>query len=165
MALAQLEEWSLKEGLTLSPEKSTALCCHKTKNWINLPHLHLFNRNIPWSEKTKYLGFTIQRNLKWIDHIDDSCAKAFKGINVIRSLTRTWWGSHPSTLLILYKSIVRSHLDYGSIFYARCSKNVLRKLDVVQYAALRSALGYMKSTPTNIILSASGESPLYHRRN
>jgi hypothetical protein len=31
--------------------------------------------------------------------------------NFLRTVTGTWWGSHPSSLLFIYLSIIRSKLD------------------------------------------------------
>ncbi|KAL3288456.1 hypothetical protein HHI36_002901 [Cryptolaemus montrouzieri] len=47
----------------------------------------------------------------------------------------------------------------------KCSKGILNKLDRVQFAAIRIALGCMRSTPTNILLSESGEYSLELRRS
>lgn len=40
-------------------------------------------------------------------------SKANEDVNLLRSVCGTGWGSDPSTLLLLYKAIIRSHLDYG----------------------------------------------------
>ena len=76
-----------------------------------------------------------------------------RAINIIKFLCGTWWGSNPTTLLILYKSYVRSILDYASFIYYPKLKKYREMLEKIQYAALRSAMGYRISTPTNIILA------------
>ena len=38
-----------------------------------------------------------------------------KGINLFRCLSGTEWGAHRDSPLLLYKAIIRSHLDYGGL--------------------------------------------------
>ena len=73
--------------------------------------------------------------------------------NIIKFLRGTWWGSDPSTLITLYKSFVRSLIDYGCYIYFPSSVNLINKLERIQYIAIRSALGLRISTPTNILLA------------
>ncbi|CAB0041508.1 unnamed protein product [Trichogramma brassicae] len=71
----------------------------------------------------------------------------------MKFLCGTYWGSHPDTLLILYKSYIRSIMDYGSFIYLPKNKQDKLKLERIQFAAIRCALGYRMSTPTNILLA------------
>jgi hypothetical protein len=43
--------------------------------------------------------------------------KCLKALNLLKVLSSTYWGSNSSTLLKLYRSLVRSGLDYGSVVY------------------------------------------------
>lgn len=163
-ALKCVERWANTKSLQLSPEKSSALCCNRSNAISNIPSLNMFQQSIPWTKTVKYLGVTIHQSLDWSQHIHNMCSKSLQGINVMRALCRTWWGSHPSTQLLLYKATVRPFLDYGAIFYGKCQKALLNKLDRVQYSALRTAMGYMKSTPIPVIMMESNELPLKYRR-
>ncbi|OXU19814.1 hypothetical protein TSAR_010589 [Trichomalopsis sarcophagae] len=74
-----------------------------------------------------------------------------KSMNIIKFLRRTWWGADANTLLILYKSFVH----YANFVYFPTNKQLVQKLERIQYAALRLSLGYRNSTPTNVILAES----------
>lgn len=74
-----------------------------------------------------------------------------------------WWGSHPGALLSLYKYFVRSIIDNGSFIYFPKKNSSIVRLERIQYAGIRSALGFIKSTPTNIILSESKLFPIAER--
>ena len=50
-------------------------------------------------------------------------------------------------LILLYKTLVRSKLDYGSVIYGSGAQTTLKKLDCIQNEALRIALGAFKTTP------------------
>ena len=76
-------------------------------------------------------------------------------MNLLKFLRRTWWGADPSILLILYKSFVRSIIDYGCFIYFSHKKNEVEALEKIQFAAIRYALGYRISTPTNLLIAES----------
>ncbi|XP_071152008.1 uncharacterized protein, partial [Mytilus edulis] len=69
------------------------------------------------------------------------------------------------SLLMLYKSLLRSVLDYGCQAFNSASITVKSKLDIIQAKALRIVLGAHKSTPLETILAESGEMPLQLRRD
>lgn len=57
-----------------------------------------------------------------------------------------------NTSLILFKSIVRSIMDYGSFIYALKEEVQNNKVEKIQHAGVKTALGYRISTPTNVML-------------
>ena len=74
-----------------------------------------------------------------------------KSLNIIRFLRGTWWGCDPQTLLLLYKTLIRSKIDYGSNWYYPTNKSHRRKLEAVQHEAIRLALDCRRTTPVNVI--------------
>lgn len=74
---------------------------------------------------------------------------------MVKFLCKTHWGSDPSTLLTLYKSFVRSVLEFNCFIYFPKNKTQIEKLEKIQYAAFRSALGYRNTIPRNILLAES----------
>lgn len=158
------EEFS-DRGLRLSPGKCAAMCFGNYGETNPHEKIVVDGERLDWSQEFKYLGVIFQQNLSWKSQISHMCGRAGKSLNIIRYLCRTWWGAAPSTLLALYKSLVRPHLEYGSMIFGKCSKALLLKLDRTQYQAIRTALGLMRSTPINILLSEGGEYPLSYRRS
>ena len=112
----------------------------------------------------KYLGFHLKYNLNWDIHIANICKTSRKLTNIIKSISSLQWGGHPKILINIYKGLIRSRLEWGCQLFNNCSKTLKKKLDVVQYGALRAALGLMCSTPTNVILDLANEPPLESRR-
>lgn len=163
-ALNRVSQWMSDRSLHIAPEKSSAMILAKSRLPVFPEPLALNSVNIPWKTTTKYLGVMLDSKLKWRPQIDSACVRATNALNCIKSISGIYWGSHSSSLLLLYKTLVRPHLDYASLIYGRCAKATLAKFDRVQYAALRVVLGMMRSTPINILLSESAEMPLYIRR-
>ena len=76
-------------------------------------------------------------------------------MNIIKFLRGIHWGADPQTLIIFYKSFVRSIIDYGSYIYFPNQTTLIDKLEKIQFTAIRLALSYRTSTPTNILLGES----------
>ena len=62
----------------------------------------------------KHLGLYLDERLNFSHHIKEKISKACKGISVIRKL-HSILPRH--SLLTIYKSFIRPHLDYGDIIY------------------------------------------------
>nr|CAI5866538.1 unnamed protein product [Callosobruchus analis] len=151
-------------GLQISTEKTKAVIFTKGKI-RNIPNtIKINNAPIEWVNSYKYLGIIFDAQMSWTKHIDKCVTKAAKGINIMKSLTKVWWGSDPKTLLNIYKGIVRTHLDFGTQCIFKTSKANWNKLNKAQYQALRIAIGCMRSTPIRALLSETGEVPLHIRR-
>ncbi|KAJ8919751.1 hypothetical protein NQ315_006280 [Exocentrus adspersus] len=164
-SLQELKEWLAEHKLTISPAKSSAILFKKKNSATNYAPILYNETPIPWKKQVKYLGVMLSHTLNWTDHVELINQKALKGINVMRAVCGIRWGADPSTLLMLYKGIVRPHLDYGTQFIKPCPKQTLAKLDKTQYQALRVITGCMRSTPTNVLLAECAEPSLEVRRN
>ena len=103
----------------------------------------------------RFLGIHFDFNMKFETHLSKIITKCNRALNIIKFLRGTWCGSDPSTLLNFYKSFVRSIIDYGSFIYFPTNKEQQKKLERIQYHAIRLAMGYRKSTPTNVLLAES----------
>ena len=79
-------------------------------------------------------------------------------------LSNTNWGGDRSVLLNLYRSLVRSKLDYGSIVYGSARKSYLKCLDTIHHQGLRLALGAFRTSPVESLYAEANEPSLYTRR-
>ena len=95
-----------------------------------------------------------------IKHLKHKCTKA---LNLLRVLAHTSWGADQETLLHLYRSLIRSKLDYGCIVYGSSCGSYLRMLDPIQNRALRLCLGAYRILPHPVCVEAN-EPPLYFRQ-
>ncbi|XP_060527677.1 probable RNA-directed DNA polymerase from transposon BS isoform X2 [Cylas formicarius] len=116
--LQNIHIWSLNVGLEINPNKSAAIFFSRKNFKVNyLPRLHLNTRTIAWTNSITYLGVIFDPKLSWESQIRNMIQKASGGLNMMRFISRIWWGAHPSTLLTFYKAYVRPHLDYGAFFF------------------------------------------------
>lgn len=82
----------------------------------------------------------------------------------MKTVAHHHWGAQESVLLTLYRSLIRSKLDYGSTIYASAGNKLLSSLDIVANSALRIATGAFRSSPINSLYRECGEPPLWIRR-
>jgi ribonuclease HI len=170
LGIAQLEEactafssWLVDSKLTINPEKISAMV-FSPRNFDTSPLTIRFNSsNIKFSNTKKFLGITLDTRLTWSPHILNLQRACHKATNIICATCRTWWGADPVTLLTLYKSLVRSKIEYASPLFFNANSDILRKLDVCQNNALRAATGAFKSSPIPALLSETGIHPLKAR--
>lgn len=72
--------------------------------------------------------------------------------------------ANPLTVMKIGNAIVRSRLDYGATVYGSAAETNLRKIQVVQNAAIRAAMGYLKTTPVHVMISETGQVSMAVRR-
>ena len=130
----------------------------------NDPVLKLDGVEIPVVDQYKFLGVIFDRKLSFIPHIKYLKAKCHKALQLLRVVAHTDWGADKSTLLKLYRSLVRSKLDYGCFIYGSARKSYLRCLDSIHHLGLRLALGALRTSPVESLYVEANEAPLSLRR-
>lgn len=93
------------------------------------------------SENVKFLGINLDSAVSFRGHINEIYAKFSKLINIIKFLRGVLWGSHQNTLITIYKSLIRSRMDYASFVYFHNAKHLINKLKSVQMKAINLAAG------------------------
>ena len=91
-------------------------------------------------------------------------AKCLKALNLLKVLSHTSWGADRATLLHLYRSLIRSKLDYGPIVYGSARKSYLQMLDTVHNQGLRLALEAFRTSPVSSFNVEADEPSLWLRR-
>uniref|UniRef100_UPI00397F4D94 hypothetical protein n=1 Tax=Salmonella sp. s54496 TaxID=3159665 RepID=UPI00397F4D94 len=62
-------------------------------------------------------------------------------------LSHTDWGMDRLTLLTLYRSLLRSKLDFGCMIYGAARKYHLKQIETIENEALRIFLGAFRTSP------------------
>ena len=91
-----------------------------------------------------------------INYIKTKCGKA---LQVLRVLAHTDWGADKNTLLKIYRTLVRSKLDYSSFIYQSTRKSYLKTLHPVCHSGLRLVLGAFQTSPVESLYAESYETP------
>jgi len=118
---------------------------------------------IPIVEQAKFLGLIFDQKLTFVPHLKYLRQKCMKALNLIRVTSNPKWGSDEKTLH-LYRSLIRSKLDYGCVVYGSARKSYLQMLDPIQNQALHLCLGAFRTSPASSLLVEANEMPLDIRR-
>ena len=137
--LNKIENWATSNGFKFSKSKTQCVHFCQLRKQHDDPVLHLYGSPIPVVEESKFLGILFDRKLSFIPHIKYLKAKCLKALNLLKVLSHTSWGADRTTLLKLYRSLVRSKLDYGCIIYGSARKSYLQMLDPIHNQGLRLA--------------------------
>ena len=106
-----------------------------SRKGITTNHATVYFNNDPVRENfQKHLGLFLYSKLNFSGHLNEKIKKTTKGINAIRKMNL----SLPrSSLLTIYKSFVRPHLDYGDVIYDQPNNSSLSdKVESAQSTAL-----------------------------
>lgn len=163
MVLGDAREYFFKQGFDLTANKSAVVFFTRHRLPV-MTSIMINNLSIPVHKHYTYLGITLDTKLTWDEHINKCLIKCEKSLNILKVVNRYRWGADPKINLMFYRAYTRSILDYGSILYGSATNSRLKKLDRIQYKALRLVLGALKSTPIENLLAESMEPPLHLRR-
>jgi hypothetical protein len=158
--LKKIELWTYNNWFQFS--KSKTICMHLCKKRTTHPEpsLRLCITELPAVNETKFLGIIFDSKLTFKPHIANQKKKCLKAMNLLRVVAHTDWGADSSTLFRLYRSVVRSKLDYGCVVYGSARASYLESLDRVQNAAFRVCLGAFRTTPVSNLHLGANELPL-----
>ena len=106
---------------------------------------------LSWVKSVKYLGVTISEDLRWNDHIGNTCSKAYRSLGLLR---RNLSGCPPSVRETAYKGLIRPVLEYASVVWDPHCKKLTNDLEKVQNRSARFVLSdysYEPGSMTNIM--------------
>ena len=112
--LQKISEWAYKWKMSFNPDlnkQAQEVIFSRKLNKPSHPKIVFNSAPVVCTHWQKHLGMYLGKTLNFNLHIKEKMSKALKGIGVIRKLSKT------HTLITIYKSFVRPHLDYGDIGY------------------------------------------------
>ena len=144
---AYLEE----RNLIISPEKSTATWFTPASAEANTePEISIKGKSVKLDKNPKLLGITFDTMFCFGPHIRNTISKAKKKMNILKSLAGSSWGCDKEVILLIYKSIVRSVLEYGSQIWSPILKPThWKNLQIIQNQAMRIATGCLTMSAIN----------------
>ncbi|XP_055924518.1 uncharacterized protein LOC129956612 [Argiope bruennichi] len=164
-AINNICEWGKINGFTISSQKSAAIHFCRRRGLHPDPKLKLNNQLIPFVSEIKFLGMILDSKLTFNAHIDYLKRKCTLSMNIMKILSNLWYGAESSSLLKIYRALIRSKLDYGSAIYGSASKSTLRPLDTIHNQSLRLSIGAFRTSPVLSLYVVCNEPSLEHRRN
>ena len=132
--------------LLVSPEKSTVTLFTPSTHEFNVhPKIYVQDKEVELEKTPKLLGVKFDTMYTFSHHVKDAICKAKNRLNILKSLAGSAWGQYKETILLTYKSVCRSVLEYGvPIWSPLISPTNWEKLQRVQNQALRIATGCLQ---------------------
>ena len=134
-----------------------------SRKGIRTNHATVYFNNDPVIRENfqEHIGLFLDFKLNFSGHINEKIKKVTQGINVIRKMNL----SLPrSSLLTIYKSFVRLHLDYGDVIYDQPNNsNLSDKIESVQYNAVLAITGAIRGTSKEKLYQELGLESLRNR--
>ena len=155
--LDELEKWSGLWRLKFVPQKCsyTVFSRYKKSNATKV-NLRLYDTRINEDKKPKFLGLVFDGRLTGKNHLEKIKKTCCSRLNIIKLLTHKSWGLKKSTLVQIYKSLIRSIIEYtGLIYYGFCPEQ-RRELEVIQNSALTVIFNKKREDGTKNLLKLAG---------
>ena len=142
--LIKISDWAFQWKTRFNPDpikQAQEVIFSRKIMKIDHPPLY-FNENLLKSSTQKHLGMILDTKLDFSLHLKNVQNKVNKTIGLLRKLRDTL----PKTSLItIFKSFVRPHLDYGDIIYDRAYNTSLQQnIESIQYNAALALTGRSK---------------------
>ena len=164
LQLNKLEKWADENGFKFSVNKTKALHFCNKYSCVLQHELKLNNSVIENVNNMKFLGMIFDKKLTFGEHIRQLKEKCLKALSAFKILCNPEWGGDSDILLNLYRSLIRSKLDYGSFIYGSAADTHLNKLETIQNRGLRFALGAFRSSRATSLHAEANELPMDLRR-
>ena len=111
-------------------------------------------------EEEKDLGITFDKEFKFDKHVQKSVSKATSILGLIK---RSFISHDKTTILLLYKSLVRPRLEYGNTIYSSFLKRQSRTIEKVQRRATKLIPDIAKLPYQNRLIKLNLPSLKYRR--
>ena len=182
--LEVITHWAHQWKLEFNPDptkQATVVLFSQKVNPVDHPPLYFNGSIVTKVEKQKHLGLILDSKLSFRSHINEKFTKTKKIIGMIKHLSKYL---PINTLKIMYKSLIRPHLDYCSvIFHIPPSNNGtfdssnchihnisplnvhMNKIESVQYQAARAITGTWQGTSRDKLYKELGFESLSDRRS
>ena len=144
--LNRINNWAFqwKMGFNPDPNKQAQEVLVSRKIQKSSQPSLVFNNIVTQSFTQKHLGMILDTKLDFQEHLKSIFSKVNKIIDLLRKLHHIL---PRSPLLTIYKSFIRSHLDYGHIIYDQSyNASFHQKLDSIQYNAALAITGAIRRT-------------------
>ena len=163
--LVKITQWPYQWKMSFNPDISKQaheVIFSRKRSIVTHPPLNFNNIPVAQTNSQKHLGMQLDRKLNFEEHLSKVESKVNKTIGIIRKLQNLL---PRSALITIYKSFIRSHLDYGDIIYDKAfNESFHAKLEPLQYNATLAITGAIRGSSSEKVYQELGLETLKSRR-
>jgi hypothetical protein len=137
---AWLSKWRVKLNTTKTVYTIITQTTGKTLN------LNFNGTELKYSSSPKFLGITLDPQLRFKLYIEDIIIRTTRRLNMMRHLKGQNWGASKGLLLVVYKALIRSLIDYAPIIQILLGKCNKLRIARIQSRAARIITGLPNTT-------------------
>ncbi|XP_037086809.1 uncharacterized protein LOC119107469 [Pollicipes pollicipes] len=166
-ALNHVSAWADRWGFLFSPHKCNAIVFRrymKAREMTNIPNLHIYNQPLTYTDTVKFLGVMLDSRLNLNTMMQYIKTKAVKRISILKCLSGKGCGADRSTLLRIYKAMIRPILEYACQVFDGPRNKAVEMIDVIQNECIRIATGAFRTSPILPLMVEADILPLRLRR-
>ncbi|KAI8498403.1 hypothetical protein Bbelb_236050 [Branchiostoma belcheri] len=133
--LQKIQNWAESWNVLFGATKCKCLTVSNLRDAVgNHPELSFMDTPLAEVEEAELLGVTIRKELTWTHHIKQMATDAGKRLGLLRRVAPYL---SPQQRATIYKSMVRSCMEYASTVWMGASDTSLDLLDAIQRRATR----------------------------
>ena len=141
LCVNSVQKWVSENGFKFSTSKTVCIHFHQQYVFFPDPNILLGKTPIKVVKEAKFLGLIFDTKLTLKNHIQYLKTSCQKALDILRVVGHTDWVADRIVLLRLYRSLVRSKLDYGCIVYGSARRSILKQLDPIHHQGLANRVG------------------------
>ena len=145
-SINSVHKWAFS---TLAPKPSVFIFVIDDSAVLPDPHLSFGRDEIPVVKVFKFFGLIFDSRLSFIPHLRKLRTKSQKAIGLTKVVAAKGREADRLAKTTLYRALIRSKLDYGSMVYGSVRPLYLKMLDPVQHQAIRLCLNAFRTTPVD----------------
>ena len=152
--LVKIQEWAYNWKMSFNPDRNK-----QAQEVIFSRKLRkVFHKNFSFSDQPiqrsvthKHLGLNLDESLSFTNCINVKISKTLKGVGPLCKLSRLLLRQ---SLLTIYQSFIRPHLDYGDVIFDQpLNESLSDRIESVQYKAALAITGAIQGSSQKKIIS------------
>ena len=159
--LQSLTDWEKSWDMQFHPAKCVSMSVTRSRRPLDRSYV-LHGHNLDTVHTAKYLGVTLQHQMTWDTHINETLNKANRTLGFLRRNLKI---SSSSIKEKAYKALVRPLLEYASAVWDPYTQKNIDKLEAIQRRAARFVLNrYHNTSSVSRLIEQLGWPSLAQRR-
>lgn len=149
-AAKSLSNYFIKWHIRINPQKSEACLFTKKTAPRHRPTrgIRVAGENVEWKSSIKYLGLHLDKRLTFRTHVEAIVTKTERLIRALYPLLSRRSKLNFKNKLVVFKTMFRPMICYGSPVWSQCAKTYVTKLQHLQNKILKTMLNLPRRTPT-----------------